>query len=90
MKYIVFEQDLTGLKMPVVFPDHITHSQIKIEGSRPVSAGFCQVGTEEIVTIEPHKSDSLNLAPMPGDRELIVAVFCNAGIYAFMGIIPDI
>lgn len=84
MKYIVFEQESTGLKMPVVFPDHVTHSQISIEGTRPVSAGFCLVGTEELVTIGTGKSDSLNLAPLAGDRELIVAALCNAGMYAFM------
>lgn len=84
MKYIVFEQEGTGLKMPVVFPDHITHSTIKIEGARPVSAGFCLLGTEELVTIGTGKSDSLNLAPMVGDRDLIIAVLCNAGVYAFL------
>lgn len=88
MKYVVFELGSTGLKMPVVFPDHVTHSQIKIEGASPVSAGFCLVGTEEIVTIGTGKSDSLNLTPMAGDRELIIAVLCNAGMYAFVGFNP--
>lgn len=88
MKYVVFEDINTGLKMPVVFPDHITHSAIKIDCAKPVSAGFCIVGTEEIVTIGTGKSDSLNLSPAAGDRELIIAVLCNAGIYAFMGFNP--
>jgi|GEM_PF-3043409 len=85
MKYVVFENMNTGLKMPVIFPDHITHSTIKIDDAKPVSAGFCIVGTEEIVTIGTGKSDSLNLSPATGDRELIIAVLCNAGMYAFMG-----
>lgn len=38
MKYIILEQIRTGLKMPVIFPDHITHSSITIEGTPPVSA----------------------------------------------------
>lgn len=88
MKYVIFEDINTGLKMPIVFPDHITHSILKIDGAKPVSAGFCLVGTEEIVTIEPRKSDSLNLSPADGDRELIIAVLCNFGIYAFMGFNP--
>lgn len=40
MKYVVFEQEKTGLKMPVLFPDHITHSSVKIEGTKVVSAVF--------------------------------------------------
>ena len=84
MKYIVFQEMNTGSKMPIIFPDHITHSTIKIDGAKPVSAGFCLVGTEEIVTIVTGKSDSLNLSPAVGDRELIIAVLCNAGMYAFM------
>ncbi|WP_147382095.1 hypothetical protein [Parabacteroides sp. AF48-14] len=84
MKYVVFEQERTGLKMPVLFPDHVTHSEIKIEGTKVVSAGFCLVGTEEIVTILQERSDSLNIGPAKGDRELIIAVLCNAGVYAFM------
>lgn len=86
MKYVVFELGATGLKMPVIFPDHVTHSQIKIEGASPVSAGFCFVGTEELVTIGTDRSESLNLMPMAGDRELIMAILCNAGMYAFMGL----
>ena len=82
MKYIVFQEMNTGSKMPIIFPDHITHSTIKIDGAKPVSAGFCLVGTEEIGTTG--KSDSLNLSPAVGDRELIIAVLCNAGMYAFM------
>lgn len=88
MKYVVFEDVKTGLKMPVVFPDHITHSTIKIEGANPISAGFCLVGTEEIVSIGNGGSESLNLSPAVGDRELIIAVLCNAGMYAFMGFNP--
>ena len=31
MKYVIFEQEKTGLKMPVIFPDHVTHNAITIE-----------------------------------------------------------
>lgn len=84
MKYVVFEQESTGLKMPVIFPDHVTHSQVKIEGVKPVSAGFCLVGTDELVTVLPDESESLQLGPVPGDRELLISVLCNAGVYAFL------
>ena len=38
MKYIIFKEK--NMLHPVVFADHTTHSQIKIEGAKPVSAGF--------------------------------------------------
>lgn len=38
MKYVIFREN--NLLHPVVFADHTTHSQIKIEGAVPVSAGF--------------------------------------------------
>lgn len=84
MKYVVFEQEKTGLKMPVLFADHITHSSVKIEGAKVVSAGFCLIGTEETISVGTGKSDSLNIGPAQGDRELIIATLCNAGMYAFL------
>jgi len=84
MKYVVFEQEGTGLKMPVLFPDHVTHSMVNIEGMKIVSAGFCLISGDEIVTIPSDISDSLNIGPAKGDKELIVATLCNAGVYAFL------
>lgn len=84
MKYVIFEQERTGLKMPVLFPDHVTHSSITIEGSKPISAGFCLVGGCEIITILPEGSDSLKLEPGEHDRELIISTLSNAGVYAFL------
>lgn len=84
MKYVVFEQEKTGLKMPVLFPDHVTHSTVKIEGMKVVSAGFCLIGGDEIVTIPLKISDSLNIGPAKADKGLIVATLCNAGVYAFL------
>lgn len=84
MKYVVFEQEGTGLKMPVLFPDHVTHSMVNIEGMKIVSAGFCLISGDEIVTILSDISDSLNIGPAKGDKELIVATLCNAGVYAFL------
>lgn len=84
MKYVVFEQERTGLKMPVLFPDHITHSSVKIEGTKAISAGFCLIGSNGIITILSNKSDSLNLGPAQGDKGLLIATLCNAGMYAFL------
>lgn len=84
MKYIIFEQIKTGLKMPVIFPDHITHSSIAIEGTQPVSAGFCQLEVKNIIGILPQISVSLNLGPHPGDCELLISLLRNEGMYAFM------
>lgn len=84
MKYVVFEQERTGLKMPVLFPDHITHSSVKIEGVKAISAGFCLIGGNEIITILSNKSDSLNLGPAQDDKGLLIATLCNAGTYAFL------
>lgn len=84
MKYIVFEQEGTGLRMPVLFPDHVTHCQMEIEGAKPVSAGFVLIGGDNIVTVSPQKSESLNMGPVEGDRELILATLSGAGIYAFL------
>lgn len=83
MKYIVFEYEKTGLKMPVIFPDHVTHAEVKIGGAKPISAGFALIGTEEIVTVTGD-SESLGIASANGDRELIIATLANAGMYAFI------
>lgn len=84
MKYVIFEQEKTGLKMPVIFPDHVTHNAITIEGAQPVSAGFCFIDPEMILSISSESSDSLSLRPLPEDRELIIAMLMDMGMYAFL------
>jgi len=81
MKYVIFEQEKTGLKMPVIFPDH---NAITIEGAQPVSAGFCFIDPEMILSISSESSDSLSLGPLPEDRELIIAMLMDMGMYAFL------
>ena len=44
MKYVIFEDDKTGLKQPVVFGDHTVHSSINVERCHPVSGGFFMIG----------------------------------------------
>jgi hypothetical protein len=40
MKYVIFKDTVSGLIQPVLFGDHTKHSQILLEGSEAVSAGF--------------------------------------------------
>ena len=74
MKYIIFEGN--GLVHPVLFSDHTTHSQVSIEGAKPVAAGFVwfdKVGW-------PHcygKSDSLNLKSREETDATIINRFRN-------------
>jgi len=48
IKYVVFEMggDDYGVYMPILFPEHIVHSQIKVEGARADSAGFYNTASE--------------------------------------------
>lgn len=86
MKYIIFKETKTNMLIPVIISDHSVHSQVKIEGCRPISAGFFHIeGTFVIkVILEEKKSVSLNMGPRPQDAELIRSVlygFTNALIY---------
>lgn len=81
MKYVIFREK--NMLHPVVFADHTTHSQIKVEGVEPVSAGF--VMQEKTGAIKCYgKSDSLNLTPGVNDEAIILSWLQNCGIYAFL------
>lgn len=81
LKYIIFHQRHTGkgcgdrlaLFVPVVFPEHVTHDQVKIEGDgalgiefAPVRAGFVSIKWNDAteVTCSGH-SVSLKLSSNP-------------------------
>lgn len=38
MKYVVFQR--MNLLIPVIVPEHCVHADVKIEGFKPISAGF--------------------------------------------------
>ena len=66
MKYVMFKM-LLGEKqlvqyMPVIFPEHVCHDQVKIEGAEVVSAGFCYTEGCDI-SIPNQKSTSLGIGP---------------------------
>ncbi|MET0465291.1 MAG: hypothetical protein ABW007_19170 [Chitinophagaceae bacterium] len=84
MKYVVFKHDATDQLMPVIFPEHITHADVTIEGALPVSAGFVYVDSRRRVTIPSNiKATSLDLGPKDIDTNLIRDTLNNSGIYAF-------
>ena len=86
MKYVVFLYK--SVYMPVVVPEHVTHSQIKILEAKPVSAGFFKVDTSLNVTVYG-KSESLNLEPHARDKKLLENVFLNFGTAQFLTINTD-
>lgn len=85
MKYIIFENK-NKLKMPVIFPDHITHNQVRIEGAEPVSAGYCGFEVDGEVVVSSSPSTSLNLSPKKEDAELLTKAVLSYGTYVFMGL----
>jgi len=71
-KYVIFKvQDLLH---PVIFPEHVTHSAVKLQYGTPISAGFFTTG--EIfgsVMVLPMESISLNLGPHKDDEKVLQA-----------------
>lgn len=83
MKYVIFEQDKTGLKEPVIFGDHTTHSAVKVERAHPVSAGYFIIDQDGIVSTYG-ESQSLGLKPEDGDAILLYYVLQNMGTVYFL------
>jgi hypothetical protein len=81
MKYVIFKHK-TGIFMPIIIPQHITHSMVKIEDCEPVSAGFFRIDNETVIPYGD--STSLKLGPSADDAELIQNVLNNSGMYAFI------
>lgn len=97
MKYVIFKKETDDIitYLPVIIPEHVTHSSIKIDESNgrrePVnknkitvhSAGFFHINGG-MVKIQPERSESLNIGPnMDTDQILIHQTLSNAGIYGF-------
>lgn len=72
MKYVIFKH--RTLLMPIIIPDCVTHSQVKIGEAIPISAGFFTLNKFGLVEVQANKSESLNLGPKEGDEKLINAV----------------
>lgn len=82
MKYVIFQGH--GLVHPVLFGDHTTHSQVKVDGTKPVSAGFVSFDKFNF----PHcygKSESLDLESRgETDENIIRRWWRGANIIYFM------
>lgn len=83
MKYIIFKDNKTGLIQPVIFGEHTTHSQIMIEGAKPVSAGFCHLSSKGGLSITGD-SESLGLKPDDKDGAYLSMMLCGAGTSFFI------
>jgi hypothetical protein len=81
MKYIIFEDEVSGLIQPVVFGEHTSHHQIKIERAKPVSAGFLYF--ERGALVVSGKSDSLKLGSRQSDLPYIELMLADAGTMFF-------
>jgi hypothetical protein len=85
MKYIIFKDTVSGLTQPVLFGEHTSHSQIRVERAKPVSAGFFTVSGENDKPCIYGESDSLNLTPATGDLEYILMALADVGALFFIG-----
>lgn len=83
MKYVIFEDKKSRLLHPVIFGEHTTHSEIKIEGCKPVSAGFFHL-SKKTLTVSG-ESESLKLKPvLPRDRGLLIHALMDMGTAFFI------
>lgn len=81
MKYVIFKYKT--IYIPVIVPEHCTHSQIKIEGAEPISAGYFKVDSG--VLVETYSwSESLNLYPHKRDATLLSAVIMRLSSSCFL------
>ena len=84
MKYVMFTNEKTGLKLPVLASDTANHCDLQMgAGWIPTSAGFFDLKSFSTVG----KSESLKMSPATGDDEVIKMVM--AGMECIMFIIQD-
>jgi hypothetical protein len=74
MKYIVFENQKTKWVNAVIFDDTLTHSQVTVEGARPISAGFVDPRSGKV----SGRSETLNLSANQDDEMLVGATLISA------------
>ena len=74
MKYIIFQEN--DILKTVIFPDHINHSEIKLDKAIPISAGFMKLNSFGLVETYG-KSESLNLKPKEDDERLLRLALSN-------------
>jgi hypothetical protein len=91
MKYVIFKYINGGMTqyMPVIFPEHVSHSQVKLEGCEVHSAGFVQLLLEQAEVPDLYidkDSPSVSLGgigPQEEDLDWLAAAFNSEGTMAF-------
>jgi hypothetical protein len=87
MKYIIFGHRLgqSGAQyMPVIFPEHVSHSQLLLEESEPVSAGFVEFEGTKVVSVYGTAGSMKDLAPHSRDKYLLEQTMKEATLCAFL------
>ena len=69
----MFEDEKSHWRFPVLFPEHVTHSQMAMEGAKPVSGGFVNLKDFTVYG----ESKSLKMKSNPRDAEWIIATLAN-------------
>jgi len=71
-KYIIFV-NAAMMELPVIFNPIIDHCVVKLDGFKPISAGFCSLNKlEENISYSIWgESISLKLKSRPEDREIL-------------------
>lgn len=73
MKYCIFKRK--QLLLPLIFPDCVTHAEIKIEGAELISAGFCNIDKDSFVWVDMNmKSESTGKSPREEDQNILQGV----------------
>lgn len=70
--------------MPLIFPDHVNHDEFVIKDAELYSAGFLSVDVNRLVEVMDSRSESLNIGPKEGDREILQNLIWNAGTMPFL------
>lgn len=92
MKYVMFTNAKTGLRLPVLSAEYATHADLRMGiGWIPTSAGFVQLGGHESPTTRLAScfrfSESLKLAPAEDDAQIIDIII--AGMESAIFLVQD-
>lgn len=83
MKYVIFKYK--SIFFPVVMTEQCTHSEVKIVGAVPISAGFCSRNKLGLLEVIPEMgSDSLGLLPGANDEQLLLSLIMDAPASSFL------
>lgn len=66
--------------MPLIFNEHISHCEVKIDGAFAVSAGFINTSNHKVYG----KSDSLGLSPHSEDEHYLSLSLIGMGTSCFV------